>query len=525
MNKIILKYEDIKDEIKKAVDLIADPVRQTLSPLGGNVLYEDDNGDQHSTNDGVTIAKSISVENPIHNAVIEVVKQPALQTNSSVGDGTTTTILLSQVLIKESMKLLDDGMNRMILKGHLEDMATKLKDNLNKESKKIKGKDDMLKIARISANNDDKIAKDVVRVVEVAGQDGLVFIEPNHKPETELVEDSGFNIETELYKDLVDNGAFVVRYDDIPVLVTDKRLYYKEEAETILRVAIKAGWTKVAIVARDFIGQAPNYFIGNHRNGNIKVLLVKDPKATEDDSTSLDDLAVYLGGTLLTEKAGKIVDKLKASDFVFAKKIVANPSKTVLVSGKSKNPKLVERIKNIREESDKHKDNKKLKSRLSALTTGTVTVKVGGRTPIETKERMFRYEDSVNATRAAIRDGYLVGGGLALLGAYKEGDHGVMESVAKRLCEASVRQIAENCGKHQDTILSATKASKGWGYNAKTDKFSDLLKDGVIDPFKVTEMAVDNATSITIHLLTSGYLILNDIEYLKKIRNNNNDEE
>lgn len=517
MNKIIYKFEDIKDDIKKAVDTIADPVRQTLSPKGSNVLYEDNAGDQHSTNDGVTIAKSINVANPIQNAIIEVIKQPALQTNSSVGDGTTTTILLSQVMIKESMKLLDEGMNRMVLKEELEEMNNKIKSRLSRNLKKVNGANDILRVAKISANNDEVIAKDVARVVEVAGQDGMVFIEPNNKPKTELVEENGFSINTELAKDLAD-GKFIVSYTDIPVLITDKRLYYKEEAETILRVALKAGWNQIVVVARDFIGQAPNFFIANHKEGRIKVLLVKDPSSTDTDATPLDDLATYLGGTLMTDKRGKIVDTLTPTDFVFASKVVANPAKTIFVTDKTKNTKLKERIQNIREELEKDEDNKKLKSRLSALTTGTVTIKVGGRTPIEIQERMFRYEDSVNAARAALKDGYLVGGGLSLLGSYNKGDHTVMDNVAWKVCSASVRQIAENCGKHIDSVLEQCDPKKNYGYNAKTNKFSNLLADGVLDPYKVAEMALDNATSITIHLLTSGYIIINDIESLKETK-------
>lgn len=513
-NKKIFKYEEIKDKIKKAVDTIADPVRQTLSPKGSNVIYEDSSGDQHSTNDGVTIAKNINVKDPVENAVIEIIKQPALQTNSSVGDGTTTTILLSQVMIKESMKLIDEGMNRMVLKENLELMTDKIKSRLMKNKMKVKGASDIVKIAKISANNDDVIAKDVARVVEVAGQEGMVFIEPNSKAKTELVEEMGFGISTELYQDFAD-GKYIVSYSDVPVLITDKRLYYKEEAETILRTALKAGWDTIVVVARDFIGQAPNFFIANHKEGRIRVLLVKDPQSSETDNSSLEDLATYVGGNLVTDKRGKIVDTLQPSDFVFVKKVVANPVKTLFMTSKPNNAKLKERVKSIKEELLKDENDKKLKNRLASLTNGTVTIKVGGRTPIEVQERMFRYEDSVNAARAAMKDGYLVGGGLALLDSYDSKDHDVMNNVAYKVCSASVRQIAENCGKHIESVIEKCDASKGIGYNAKTDKFTNLLADGVIDPFRVTEMALDNATSITIHLLTSGYFIINDLEDLK----------
>jgi len=511
MNKLIYKYDEVKDEIKEAVNLIADPIRQTLSPLGSNVLYEDAGGDQYVTNDGVTIAKNIFVDDPVKNAIIEVVKQPSLQANSVVGDGTTTAILLSQVIIGEGMKLLEEGMNRMHLKQKLETMGDSIKKRLGKYAQEIEGPEDILKIAKISANNDDVIASDVGRVIEVAGEDGMVFIEPHHKKDTELVEDTGFNIDAPLMTELAVDASFSVRYDDVPVLVTDKRLYYAEEAETILRVALKQGWKSVVIVAPDFIGQAPGVFIANHHKGDIRVLLVKDKDCTEKDNTSVSDLATYLGGNLVSDKLGKLVNKLTPDDFIIAKKVVSNPAKTVIVTAQPDNKGLQAKIDSIRSELDKSKDDTDLKKRLAALTNGTVTIKVGGRTPIEMQERMYRYEDAVNACRAALRDGYLVGGGLALYASFNPKDHkDEMVGVARKFCQASLTQIAENCGKHVQTVLDNVDIDNFIGYNAKEDKFENLIEAGVLDPYKVTEMAVDNSISIAIHLLTSGYLIVND---------------
>jgi chaperonin GroEL len=512
MNKKVYKFEDIQDKIIKAVDTIADPVIQTLSPKGSNVLYEDAKGNQYVTNDGVTIAKNINVKDPVENAIIEVIKQPALQTNSIAGDGTTTTILLSKVLIKEGLKAIAEGMNRMVLKQYLEEMSDKIKANLKKLSVKIHDKKDIFRIAKISANNDEVIAKDVQRIIEVAGEEGMVFLEPHHKVDTELIEDTGFTVDCPLNEGLTLGRSFTANYQNIPVLITDKRLYYKEEAETILKVALEAGWKSVAIVARDFIGKTENFFIANHRQGVINVLLVKDPQATEKDTTSLNDLAAYLGGEVVTEKTGSLVNRVKPTQFVFAKKIVSNPMKTVIVTDSPGNKKLKELVATLKDEVEKVKENKKIKSRLANLTNGTVTVKVGGRTPLEVQERLFRYEDAVNAARAAVKDGYLVGGGLALYKSFKPEEHKNIPGIAKRFCEASIRQIAKNCGKHEEAVLENVVADKNIGYNAKTNQFEDLLTGGVIDPYKVTEMAIDNSVSIATHLLSSGYLIVNDIE-------------
>jgi chaperonin GroEL len=522
MNKLIYKTDDIKDKIREAVNLIADPVRQTLSPKGNNVLYEDDRGDQYVTNDGVTIAKNIKVSDPITNAIIEVIKQPALQTNSIAGDGTTTSILLSSVLIKEGLKEIDNGMNRMVLKEKLQAMGAKIKNNLSKKSIKIHNPQDIFKIAKISANNDEEIAKDVSKIIEVVGQDGMVFLEPHHKKETDLIFDTGFSIDTSIYKELAMNKGFSFNYENIPTFITDKRLYYKEEAETILSVAIENGWPSVAIVARDFLDKARNFFISNHVHNVINVVLVQDPQCTEKDSSSLADLATYLGGKLYSEKHGQLVNKLKSTDFVVTKKIVGNPTKTILVTSKPDNKEVKERIKSIKEELKKVKGDKSLEKRLASLTNGTATVKVGGSTPLEIQEKLFRYEDAVNAARAAMKDGYLVGGGLALLSSFVEDEHKDLKQIARRFCEASVRQIAENCGKHPETVLENTIADKNIGYNARSDKYENLLNNGIIDPYKVTEMAVDNSISVASYLLTSGYLIVNDIESYEKERNKEN---
>ena len=524
MNKKIYKCDDIQDKIDEAVSIISDPVVQTLSPKGSNVLYEDDAGNQYITNDGVTIARSISIRDPILNAIIEVIKQPALQTNKIAGDGTSTTILFSKILMNEGQKLVREGMNRMVLKHKFEEMGDKIKASLKDLTIKIHDKKDIFKIAKISANNDEVIAKDVQRVIEVADQDGMVFLEPNDKPETELVEDTGFMLNSPLMADLANTGSFSASYQNIPVLITDKRLYYKQEAETILGVALEAGWKSVAIVARDFIGTATNFFIANHNQGIINVILIRDPNCTEKDNTSMGDLASYLGGEVITERNGSLVDRLTPEQFVFAKKIVSNPAKTVIVTDKPTNKKLNSKIADIKEELKKDKDNKSLKSRLALLTNGTVTVKVGGRTPLETQERLFRYEDAINACRAAVKDGYLVGGGLAMLKAYDPKQHTNIPTVAKKLCEASIRQIAKNCGKHEEGVLEKINPEKNIGYNAKTDTFEDLLAAGVIDPYKVTEMAVDNSISIATHLLSSGYLIVNDINDYEQSKRDREEE-
>lgn len=517
VDKIVYPYSQIKSKILEAVDMISDPVRQTLSPKGGNVLFEDDNGEPKYTNDGATIARNINVKDPVHNYVINIIKQSSLKTNLEAGDGTTTSIVLTRVLLKEGFKMLEEGVNLIVLKKKLEEMADTLVNRIKERAIKIKTDSDLLNIATISANNDPVIAKDVVEIVKFAGEDGMIFIEQNNKIETEITTEPGFRLNSGMFAPELRTSPsrIVANHKNVPVFITDKRLYYTEEAESILNTVLKGGHKKVVIVARDFVGQAPNIFIGNHAKGVIQVLLVKDSTATEKESPVLDDLATYLGGKVIKEKTGSLVNKIKMEDFCFASNVYSDGEKTI-INPKIANTKAInELVKGLKDElkDRRNKEDPELKRRIASLTSGTTTVKVGGSTNLEITEKIYRYEDAINASRAAKKDGYLVGGGVALLKAYNRNDYDeITQTLAKRFTEASVRQIAENCGKHADFIVETILSNKNlnYGYNAMTDSYDDLLKVGVVDPFKVTEMAIRNAVSVSNALLSSNYIIVND---------------
>ena len=517
MNKQVYRFQDIKDKIITAIDTISDPVKGTISPKGRNVLFEDDKGNIFSTNDGATIAKNISVKDRIENSIIDIVKSSSLKTNTEVGDGTSTSILLSQVLIKEGLKLIENGWNPMELKKKFDEFANIIIKELDSQKIKVKNDVDLFNIAKISANNDDFIANDVVKIVNVAGTDGMVFIEPNTKQVTEIIEDSGFIINQGMFSPELrtDQTKFISVYKNVPVLLTDKRLYYKAEAETIMSTALLAGHKQIVIVARDFIGEAVNSFMANHIQGRIQLLLIKDPNITEQSNESLYDLADFLGGKVITEKSGDLVGKITIKDFVIADKVFSDPVKSIFTTLNKNNKSLKNRILSIRQEIERDVNNKELKKRLASLTNGMVTVKIGGRTNIEMTENMYRYDDSIHATRAAIKDGYLVGGGIALYKAFIKSknkfDPDLVQSFSK-FCEANIKQIALNCGKHIGFIMENIEPLKDIGYNATTDKIENLLKCGVIDPFKVTENAVNNSVSITNQIISSNFLIVNDLE-------------
>lgn len=508
MKKLVKSSEEAREKFKSGLRLITEPVIQTLSPKGRNVIYEDGNGSLSLTNDGVTIAKQVTSDDPVENSIIEIVKHGALKTNSVAGDGTTTTVLFSSILINEGWKRLDSGVNPMVLKKNLEDMAVVFLKKLTPIQ--IENDTDLMNIATISANSDSDIAKNVVDVVNTAGQDGIVVIEDSNKQDTVVEKNSGFIVESGIFSpEYAQNNGFTATYENCHVMITDKRIYYREEVETIIRTAVEAGIKNLVIVAKDYIGKAVNAFSHNQVNNDlINLLLIKTT-----DENALSDLAVYLDGRLISDKHGKLVDKMTADDFVEADRVYANPHRTVITATKEQSTELKNLIASLKEAKEEDEEDKDISKRLASLTSGMVTVKVGGSTPIEVREKIYRYEDAINATRSALKDGYLVGGGLAMLNAYDDDFPEETKDIAKRLSQASIRQIAKNCGAHEDYIISG--CSSDFGYNAKEDAFANLLDAGVIDPYKVTEMAIRNAVSVANSVLTAGWVIVNQKEKKK----------
>ena len=516
MDKVIEQDINVRDRILSGIDRIVDPVSSTLGPKGSNVVFENEVGVYTLTNDGITVAKNVSSSDRIEQAMIDVIKATALRTNSEGGDGTTTTCTLNGVLAKEALKLKDDGYSWIEIRDTLNALRDKLIKQLEKSKKLVEGKKGLKEIANISANNDSEIAENVVKAIDIAGLDGMVFLEPNNKQTTELKEDVGFMVHGGiLYQELTNQGNNTVSYNDVPVLLTDKKLYYPEEAETILREAIKAKYKAVVVVARDFMGDAVNTFIANHTKGVINVMLVKID-VDEKNNDKLQDLATYLGGKIVSEKTGSLVNKITANDFVVINRAFSGPAKTLFTPKVSATKELKERISMLKDELAKDKDNEMLKQRIASLTTGIVTIKVGGFTPIEVNEKLYRYEDAVNATRSAIRDGYLVGGGLSLFRAFNEKDcpNKAFLPLYRKFCEAILRKIASNAGQHEDSIVMGIKLSSSYneGYNARENRFEDLLKAGIIDPFMVIKLAVEGAFATANTIVSVKYYMTNKKE-------------
>ena len=520
MNKKIFHYSDIEDKIIHAVDTINDPVRQTLSPKGGNCIYEDDNGNQHYTNDGVTIMNNISVADEVENAIIEIIKGGARQTNIEAGDGTSSTCIMSSVLIKEGLRMIRDGVNQMDLRDGLIKFAEDLKAELKKKVTLVKNDEEIKKIANISANNDEDIARNIVKIIKIVGQDGQVLIDGGFNIKTELIEDTGFILKSGLFTQELANKEFKSLMLDVPVLITDKRIYYKAEAESILSTVIDAGYNEVVIIAQDFIGESLSYFVANHRNSGVRIILVAEKKID-----ILEDLAVYLGTEVVSDKKGMLVNNININQFAMAKRVFSNPAKTIISRDKKESMSgIKKRVSGLKAELKKignknDPDYKKLEMRISSLTNGMVTIKVGGDTPLEIAERCHRYEDAINAARVALKEGYLPGAGVAIYNAFLNIQDSVNDNYHRMflaVAEANIRQIAENCGRNPDLILEKILvAPRSHGYNALTNKIEDVVKAGIIEPYIVTSQVISNAVSIANVILTSRYIIINDLEELR----------
>lgn len=496
--KIIHKFDP--EVIRRAVNRIAEPVVQTLTPLGNNVMFDKDL-QTLITNDGASIAKLIDSEDEIEDAIIQMVKYGSLSTNQLAGDGTSTTILLTKKLTDLGLDAIAAGTKPMILKRQFAELRDKILDEAVRFKREVT-RDDWFKIATISAGADEELAKNVVEIIDTAGIDGMVFINDSKTQTTRIIKDSGYNLDEPMFDPVLGNTApGRADYQKPHVFITDKKLYHVEECKEILEVAYQSGVKDIVIVARDFLGEAPGFLIGNHMDPKVplNVLMVKYT-TPDNDTTALYDLATYLGAKVVSEKLGSLKSKLNADHYALADRVYSFGPKTILVTDAKINPELSLLVEDVRKKKEDNPEDTRAAKRLASLTAGTVTLEVGAPTGPELRELIYRYEDAINATRAALRSGYVVGGGLTLLNSTRE-----LDEMGQEFGTASVRQIAENCGvEYQPDKYGSTT-----GYNARTDSFSDLENDGVIEPFDVFKYSVINAFSIATAILTSGYFIVN----------------
>ncbi|MBI5022896.1 MAG: chaperonin GroEL [Candidatus Magasanikbacteria bacterium] len=519
MAKQILFNEQARQALKKGVDILANAVKITLGPRGRNVVLDKSYGSPTITKDGVTVAKDIELPDKFENMGAELVKEVASKTNDVAGDGTTTATLLAQAIINEGFKNVAAGANPLALKRGIEKAVAAVVEELkNNISKPVKG-EEIMNVASISAN-DAEIGSVIAKAMKEVGENGVITVE----------ESQSFGIETEVVKGMrFDKGyvspymitnvdAMKAEYSDAQILITDKKISSVDEILPLLEKVAQAGRKELVIIADEVDGQALATFVVNKLRGTFSVLAVKAPGFGDRRKEMLQDIAILTGGKVISEDVGLKLDGVVLEDLGRADKVISTKDYTTVVGGKGDENEVknrVAQIKKLIEQTDSEFDREKLQERLAKLSGGVGVIKVGAATETEMKEKKHRIEDAVAATKAAIEEGIVPGGGVALLRARNvlanlklEGDEKIGANILFRSLEEPVRQIAENAGKDGSVVAEEVKKLTGAiGYNAETDKYEDMIVAGIVDPTKVTRTALQNSASIASMFLTTEAVV------------------
>lgn len=521
MAKQIFYSEEARAKLKAGVDKLADAVTVTLGPKGRNVVLEESYGTPTITNDGVTIAKEIELEDKVENIGAQIVKEVAEKANDVAGDGTTTATLLAQALIKEGLKNVTAGANPLALRRGLEKGAAVIVEEIKKMAQPISTEEDYARVATISAE-DEELGKLIAKTIIEVGKDGVVTIE----------ESKSLGMDREIVKGLQFEQGYVSAYmvsdvekmeaklSDPYILITDKKITSIQEILPILEKIIQTGEKEILIIAEDVSGDALTTLIVNKLRGTFNVVAVKAPGYGDNKKEILQDIATVTGGQYIAEDLGLKLEDLELDALGRARSIVATKDKTIIVEGKGKKEDIEKRIAQIRKQiegTDSDFDKEKLQERLAKLAGGVAVIKVGAATEVEQKARKHKVEDALAATRAAIEEGIVPGGGVALLRCQKalenlklEGEEKVAIDILSRAIESPIRKIAENAGKDGSVIANEVKKESGaYGYNAQTDKYEkSMVETGIIDPAKVVRSCVQNAVSAAAMLLTTECVVV-----------------
>ncbi|MBU1038999.1 chaperonin GroEL [Patescibacteria group bacterium] len=519
MAKQILFNEQARAALKRGVDKLANAVKVSLGPRGRNVILDKGFGSPIVTNDGVTIAKEIELEDKFENIGAQLLQEVASKTNDVAGDGTTTATVLAQALIHEGFKNLAAGANPQALRHGIEKGVLAVVADLKKQSKLVNSKEEIAQVAAISAN-DKEVGKVIAEAMDQVGKDGVITVE----------ESQGLTIEKEVVEGMqLDKGyvsPYMVTnadrmeavYEDPYILVTDKKIAAVQEILPLLEKIAQTGKKELVIIAEEVEGEALATFVVNNLRKTFNTLAIKAPGFGDRRKEQLQDIAALTGATLVSEEVGLKFDAVGLEVLGGARKVIATKEHTTIVDGKGDQAKIKDRISQIKKEielSDSDFDKEKLQERLAKLSGGVAVIKVGAATETEMKERKYKVEDALNATKAAVEEGIVVGGGVALLRAAEsllKLEVSVEEKVGlnillKALAEP-LKQIAENAGKDGAVVVDNVQKNKGnYGYNGATDSYEDLVKAGVVDPAKVTRSAVQNAASIAIMFLTTEAVV------------------
>jgi len=508
--------------LKAGVDKLALAVKVTLGPKGRNVVLEKKFGSPTITKDGVTVAKEVELADPIENLGAMMVKEVATKTSDAAGDGTTTATVLAQAIFREGLKSVTAGVNPMALKRGIEATVEKVVGELRSLSVETSGKNEIAQVASISANNDPEIGDLIADAMEKVGKDGVITVEEAKGLETELETVDGMQFDRGYLSPyfVTDPDKMEVILDDAIILIHDKKISAMKDLLPVLEKVAQMG-KPMLIIAEDIEGEALATLVVNKLRGTLKVAAVKAPGFGDRRKQMLEDIAVLTGGQVVSEELGFKLENAVVSDLGQAKRIVIDKDNTTIVDGAGEEDKIKGRINEIKVAIDKSTsdyDSEKLQERLAKLAGGVAVINVGAATETEMKEKKARVEDALHATRAAVEEGIVPGGGVALLWAQKQladwkpedHDEAIGAQIVMRALEEPLRQITANAGAEGAIIVERVreKNEKAYGYNAQTDVYENLVKAGVIDPTKVTRTALQNAASIAGLLLTTEAVVV-----------------
>ena len=523
MAKVIKFNEDARKALEVGVDTLADAVKITLGPKGRNVVLDKGYGIPTITNDGGTIAKEIELKDPIENLGAQIVKEVATKSNDVAGDGTTTATVLAQALIKEGLKMVASGANPVFIRKGMEKASKKVIEELVKRAKKIESNSEIAQVGAISAS-DKEIGELIAQAMAKVGESGVITVEEAKSLDTTLEVVEGMQFDNGYLSPYMvsDSERMVVELDNPFVLITDKKISSMKELLPILEKTVEMG-RPMLIIAEDVEGEALATLVVNKLRGTLNIAAVKAPAFGDRRKAMLEDIAILTGGEVISEEKGI---KLETADINFlgqAKKVRITKDNTVIVDGLGAKENIAARvgqIKNAIEETTSDYDREKLQERLAKLSGGVAVIKVGAATETEMKEKKLRIEDALNATKAAVEEGIVPGGGTILVQIAKaiedfklEGEEGLGVDIVKKALYAPMRQIALNAGLDAGVVIEKVKSSEeGIGFDAAKEEYVDMVKTGIIDPTKVTRSAIQNAISVSSVLLTTEVAVANEKE-------------
>ena len=518
MAKQILFEEEARRALGRGVDALANAVKVTLGPKGRNVVLDKKFGAPTITNDGVTIARDIELEDPFENMGAQLVKEVATKTNDIAGDGTTTATLLAQAMIHEGMKNVAAGANPMIIKKGIDKAVTALVDEIKAKSKKVEGQADIAQVATISSANEETGSL-IAEAMEKVGKDGVITVEESKTMKTNLSVKEGMQFDRGYISPylVTDTEKMEAALDDPYILITDRKISAINDILPILEQVVKSG-KQLAIIAEDVDGEALTTIVVNKLRGTFKALAVKAPGFGDRRKAMLQDIATLTGGNVISEELGRKLDSVTLEDLGQAHKIVSTKDETTIIGGKGDKDAIAERVAQIKQQITKTTsdfDKEKLQERLAKLAGGVAVIEIGAATEVEMKDKKYRIEDALNATRAAVEEGIVAGGGTTFIDIQPaldkieaEGDEKVGVNIVRRAIEEPVRQIADNAGLEGSVVVeNVKKAGTGVGFNALKNEYVDMIGAGIVDPAKVTRSALQNAASIASMVLTTETLV------------------